>query len=82
MITKKEIQQLSDDDLTDLLSHALLSMLYRQGSEIRRIPEGIELTVKTDNLKIKFDIDVNVKFTDQGLESFKNFVIKEEMSDD
>lgn len=64
MITKKEIQQMSDEDLTDLLSHTLMNMLYRQGSEARRIPEGIELTVQTDNLKINFDIDVDVKFTD------------------
>lgn len=77
MITKNEIQQLSDEDLTDLLSNTLMQMIYRQGSELRRIPEGIELTVQTDNLKINFDIDVDVKFTDQGLESFHNFLDKE-----
>lgn len=83
MITKKEIQQLSDEDLTYLLSHTLMHVLCRQGSEEWRIPEGIELTVQTDNLKFKFNIDVDVKFTDQGIESFKNFCYsKKEMSDD
>ena len=48
----------------------------------RVIPDSIELNVQTDNLKIKFDIGVDVKFTDQGLKSFKKFVIKEEMFDD
>lgn len=79
MITKNEIQQLSDDDLTTLLTNTLMQVLYRQGSEAQVIPDGIELTVHTDNLKFNFDIDVDVKFTEEGLESFKNFVDKEGM---
>lgn len=70
MISKNEIQQLSDEELTKVLSDVLLQTLLRQGKDERRIPDGIELSIQTENFNIKFDIDVDVVLSDKCFGSF------------
>lgn len=64
---------MSLEEFSALLSNVLMVALVKGGEADRRIPEGFQIECETDNLKIRFDIDVDVEFTDAGHKAFKQF---------
>ena len=62
MIKRSELRNMSRDDLTELLTNTLYAMMLNIGEETGHIlPDGFTFHTETDNLKITFDIDIDVK---------------------
>lgn len=73
MISRKELVDMSIEELTDLLSNVLMVTLVKGGEADRIIPDGFKVNCETDNFKIRFDVDVKIEPKESALEAFKNF---------
>ena len=74
---RTEILDMSRDELTELLSDALLVTLLRGAEENNKIiPDGIKVLTETENLNITFDINVDCKAKKSGIKAFNDFLIK------
>ena len=76
MIPRKELVDMSIEEITDLLSNVLMVTLVKGGEADRIIPDGFKVDCETDNLKIRFDIDVKIEAKESAREAFKNFAGK------
>ena len=72
MIPRKELVDMSIEELTDLLSNVLMVTLAKGGEANRIIPDGFKVDCETNNLKIRFDIDVKIEAKGSAREAFKN----------
>lgn len=73
MISRNEIADMSIDELSELLSCALMIALVKGGEADRIIPDGFKVDCETENLKFRFDIDVKIEAKESVREAFKNF---------
>ena len=77
MITRSELRNMPNDELTELLTNALYAMMLQAGEKVGNIlPDGIQLKTESKNLKITFDIDIDIKIKNSGVKAFKDFVDK------
>lgn len=73
MIKRSELRNMSRDDLTDLLTNTLYAFMLNIGEEAGHIlPDGFKLQTETDNLKITFDVDIDIKC--KNTKAIKDFI--------
>ena len=70
MIPRKELVDMSIEELTDLLSDVIMVTLVKGGEADRIIPYGFKVNCETDNLKIRFDIDAKIEIKESAQEAF------------
>lgn len=75
VVKRTEILNMSRDELTELVSDALMVTLLRGTEENNKIiPDGIKVQTETENLNITFDINVEYKVKTSGIKAFKDFI--------